>query len=126
MSHFSKIKTNIYDKNILVKTLYDMGFTCKYSDDSLSLSDIFVYSNSDTQNALFVFSWNNDCYNLLADLQLWRLDIDFNYFVDSLSQMYAYNMILSKSSISGFDKISEKVIDDGSIKIKLKRWSVVH
>nr|YP_010937605.1 hypothetical protein Ycf35 [Palisada intermedia]WKW95732.1 hypothetical protein Ycf35 [Palisada intermedia] len=125
MSHFSKIKTNIYDDNVLVKTLNDMGFICKYSMDSLSSRDIFVYSTShdDTDKHLFVFTWNGSFYNLLADLHLWSLNIDFNYFMDSLSQMYAYNVILNQGLLSGFNKVSEKTISDGSIKIKLKKWS---
>lgn len=123
MSHFSKIKTNIYDDNVLVKTLNDMGFICKYSIDSLSSRDIFVYNTSNADKYLFLFTWNGSFYNLLADLQLWSLDIDFNYFIDSLSQMYAYNVILNQGSLSGFDKVSEQTICDGSIKIKLKKWS---
>nr|CRF40047.1 Hypothetical protein ycf35 [Laurencia snackeyi] len=123
MSHFSKIKTNIYDNNVLVKTLNDMGFICKYSMDSLSSRDIFVYDTFNTDKYLFVFTWNGNFYNLLADLQLWSLDVDFSYFMDSLSQMYAYNIILNQGLLSGFNKVSENTISDGSIKIKLKKWS---
>nr|YP_010951458.1 Ycf35 [Laurencia catarinensis]WMP12397.1 Ycf35 [Laurencia catarinensis] len=123
MSHFSKIKTNIYDDNVLVKTLNDMGFICKYSMDSLSSRDIFVYNTCNADKYLFVFTWNGSFYNLLADLQLWSLDIDFHYFMDSLSQMYAYNIILNQGFLSGFNKVGEKTVSDGSIKIKLKKWS---
>nr|YP_009391572.1 hypothetical protein [Laurenciella marilzae]ARW59716.1 hypothetical protein [Laurenciella marilzae] len=122
MSHFSKIQTNIYDSNLLVKTLNNMGFVCKYSNDCLSSKDIFVYSNS-SENYLFAFTWDGTSYNLLADLQLWTLSTDINYFIDTLSQKYAYNMILSQSVLSGFSKISETVAVDGSIKVRLKRWS---
>nr|WMP11758.1 Ycf35 [Laurencia australis]WMP11969.1 Ycf35 [Laurencia australis] len=123
MSHFSKIKTNIYDDNVLVKTLNNMGFICKYSTDSLSSRDIFVYSSYNTNKHVFVFTWNGSFYNLLADLQLWSLDTDFNHLMDSLSQMYAYNIILNQGLLSGFNKVSENTIYDGSIKIKLKKWS---
>ena len=121
MSHFSKIKTNITDANILVKTLHEMGFVYKYSNSSLK--EIYVYSNSNSEGYLFSFVWNGNYYNLLADIHLWSLDVDFNYFLDSLSKMYAYNIILNQGTLSGFNKVSEKTNSDGSIKITLKRWS---
>nr|ARW60126.1 hypothetical protein [Laurencieae sp.] len=123
MSHFSKIKTNISNKNILINTLHDMGFMYKYSRDSLSSKDILVYDGRGSKSYLFSFVWNDSQYNLLADLQLWSLDVDFNYFLDSLSQMYAYNMVVDQSTLGGFHKVNEEVMTDGSIRVKLKRWS---
>nr|YP_009944523.1 hypothetical protein [Osmundea sinicola]QFR99817.1 hypothetical protein [Osmundea sinicola] len=123
MSHFSKIKTNIANNDMLTTTLSEMGFIYKYSTDAVSQKDIFVYTSRDITNHVFSFIWNGSNYNLLADVNSWSLDVDFNCFIDSLSQIYAYNIILNQSCLNGFSKVSEKTATDGSIKIKLKRWS---
>nr|ARW64075.1 hypothetical protein [Chondria sp. (in: red algae)] len=130
MSHFSKIKTNISDEKILVKTLKQMGFNYEYFSDSstnmndlISMSNIIIHDNSYQKKHLFSFVWTNNQYNLVADLQMWNLDVNFDYFLDLLSQKYAYNVILNQSFINGFTTINEKILEDGSIKIVLKRWS---
>nr|YP_009398179.1 hypothetical protein [Thaumatella adunca]ARW67365.1 hypothetical protein [Thaumatella adunca] len=133
MSHFSKIKTNISNFDTLSRTITQLGFnyklfnsdSCNILDDSKSLvKNILVYSLSKNsqKNSLFSFIWNGYQYNLVVDEQLWSLDMDLNYFIDRLSQQYAYNIILNQSISNGFQKVSEKAEDDGSIKITLQRW----
>nr|YP_009397776.1 hypothetical protein [Sonderella linearis]ARW66962.1 hypothetical protein [Sonderella linearis] len=130
MSHFSKIKTNISNLDILKKTVEQLGFN--YELDSsyiISESDaqipkkINIYNNSINSNYLFSFIWNYSEYDLLVDFQSWNLDIDFNFFIDKLSQQYAYNVILNKTISSGFQKVSEKYSNDGSIIITVQKWS---
>lgn len=130
MSHFSKIKTNLVKRKVLIKTLEQMGFECQYFDNHhLNLTktqdyrNIAVYHLSKYNNHLFSLIWSHDHYSIVADLQLWNLDMDFNYFVDSLSQRYAYNMVVNQGFLGGFSKINENVLADGSIKVVLKRWS---
>nr|ARW63653.1 hypothetical protein [Chondria sp. (in: red algae)] len=130
MSHFSKIRTNISNKAILVKTLNQMqfNFECLGSQDvhlnNLMVNDdIIVHDYTKSKNHLFTFIWNGNQYNLVVDLELWNLDMSFEYFVDLLSQNYAYNIILDQGLTSGFSKIGEHVLSDGSIKLTLKRWS---
>nr|YP_009393446.1 hypothetical protein [Bostrychia simpliciuscula]ARW62008.1 hypothetical protein [Bostrychia simpliciuscula] len=131
MSHFSKIKTNISNLSVLKQTLKDLGFhlflssssnlykESEYLDNSINL---VVYNCSLYKDPLFSFLWNGFEYNLIVDLQLWSLDIDVNYFIDKLSQKYAYNLILNKSISSGFQKVSEKITADGSMKITVQKW----
>nr|YP_010170894.1 hypothetical protein K8K75_pgp172 [Chondria tumulosa]QSD57035.1 hypothetical protein [Chondria tumulosa] len=130
MSHFSKIRTNISNSDVLLKTLDQMGFDCEYFDSknvsvpcNLSIHNVAVYDFSKNKKQLFGFIWNESQYNLVADLDLWSLDMDFNYFVDLLSQRYAYNMILNQSSVGGFCKVDENILSDGSIKVVLRKWS---
>lgn len=132
MSHFSKIKTNISNLSILKQTLQDLGFYFELVSHSISdnksqnicePTDLVIYSCSLYKNPLFRFVWNVSEYNLIVDLQLWSLDMDINYFIDKLSQKYAYNMILNQSVSSGFQKIHEKISNDGSVKVTLQKWS---
>lgn len=135
MSHFSKIKTNISNLNVLRQTIHQLGFHYQIISlatlDNLSKSscnlfmpmDLIVYRSSLEKKPLFSFVWNTFEYNLMIDLQLWDLDMDVNYFVDKLSQRYAYNIILNQSIASGFQKIDEKMAADGSMQLTVQKWS---
>lgn len=136
MSHFSKIKTNISSLSILKQTIQQLGFhyelaypseiiKSKEFTNASMYQNLLVYSSSVNvvnKKPLFSFVWNNSEYHLLVDLQLWSLNMDVNYFIDKLSQKYAYNMILSQSMSSGFQKINEKCISDGSIQVVVQKW----
>ena len=125
MSHFSKIKTNITNLSALRKTINQLGFRYKILsnsvDNSLVERNLLLYDTDD--NLVTTFAWNGFEYNIIVDLQLWHLNMDFNYFVERLSQQYAYNVILGQSNSNGFQKVNEYIDTDGSIKITLKRWS---
>jgi len=125
MSHFSKIKTNITDLSILCKAVDQLGFRYEIlrdsANDSMIEKNLLLYDTSD--NLITTFAWNGFEYNIIVDLQLWHLNIDFNYFVERLSQQYAYNVIMGQSYSNGFQKVHEHVKSDGSIKITLKKWS---
>nr|YP_009393852.1 hypothetical protein [Polysiphonia sertularioides]ARW62414.1 hypothetical protein [Polysiphonia sertularioides] len=128
MSHFSKIRTNIIDLEILKKTVKDLGFSYstigpsnEFFEDSVCL---FVY-NEDTSSDLlpvFHFEWNGFHYSIVADLGLWNLDIDFEYFMECLLQKYAYNTVISQGLAHGFCCVSEKIVSDGSVALTLQRF----
>nr|YP_010619014.1 hypothetical protein PNW47_pgp168 [Pterosiphonia complanata]WAX03027.1 hypothetical protein [Pterosiphonia complanata] len=133
MSHFSKIKTNITDLNVLIKTIGQLGFdyqfvsstdNCFYTHEENKNNDLLVYqiNKYGNKNHVFTFIWNVSEYNLVVDLELWSLSIDFNYLFDHLLQQYAYNMIMNTSSILGFQKVKEQLNYDGSIKLTLQKW----
>nr|YP_009397367.1 hypothetical protein [Dasyclonium flaccidum]ARW66553.1 hypothetical protein [Dasyclonium flaccidum] len=133
MSHFSKIKTNISSLSILKKTIHELGFYYNVvnlpsvNQKKASFSDksnLDIYSSSTLSGVpLCSFIWNDLEYHLIVDVQLWNLHMDFNYFLDKLSQKYAYNMILCQTNMSGFEKINEKINSDGSIIMTIQRWS---
>nr|QCI06505.1 hypothetical protein [Erythroglossum lusitanicum] len=133
MSHFSRIKTNISNFEILIKTLNDLGFKYKFNQFSNSIIDknklsnldnIFVYNNLSDDKSLFNFSWDGSQYILLADFQLWNLDINIDYFLEQLNQKYAYNIILNRANSNGFQKSDQKIMLDGSIKVIMQRWNI--
>nr|ARW69248.1 hypothetical protein [Polysiphonia sp.] len=121
MSHFSKIKTNINNLDILTKTIDQLGFRHQLISEN---NDIVVYNfdSNGNQNHILTFKWNKVSYSIVVDMQLWNLEVDFGYFTDTLFQKYAYNIVVNTSVTNGFQKIEESFNNDGSINIKLKRW----
>lgn len=131
MSHFSRIKTNISNFEILIKTLNDLGFKHKLNQVNNSqirinkvsnINNIFVYRNLSDNQSLFNFSWDGSQYILLADFQLWNLDINIDCFLQKLNQKYAYNIILNQGNSNGFQESDQKIMFDGSLKVIMQRW----
>nr|ARW64902.1 hypothetical protein [Polysiphonia sertularioides] len=127
MSHFSKIKTSITNLRILKKSILDLGL--KYiNSGEYSLTHckagLFVYDHSTTiQDTPFIsFEWVNNDYTMVVDLDLWRLDVDFNYFTDRLFPQYGYNIVIDNGSFGGFHKAIESFVEDGSIKVTFKKF----
>nr|QCI05290.1 hypothetical protein [Compsothamnion thuyoides] len=123
MSHFSKILTCISNLEILKKTINDLGFKYKVDKYNLRKNKLDIYDFSIEDKLLFSFEFDQDKYVLIADLQLWSLNIDFNSFLEKLNQYYSYNIVLNQSQVKGFNKTFEKVMDDGSIKLVMEKWS---
>nr|QCI05613.1 hypothetical protein [Cryptopleura ramosa] len=133
MSHFSRIKTNIVNCEILKKTLVDLGFKykCYQNNDQINnltninqVNFINVYSNLSDSQSLFNFSWDGLQYILVADFQLWNLDINVDYFLEKLTQCYASNIVIYQGISNGFQASEQIVMQDGSLKIVMQRWNV--
>ena len=130
MSHFSKIQTSIYDIKLLKKTLIDLGF--KYDSSLTSIHDANgrlykvdlvakLYQKSEN-NLCIGFAWDGDKYSIITDLDFWFNDISFDLFVEKLNQSYSINVILDQTINDGFQKINQKNLNDGSIKLTVQRW----
>jgi len=129
MSHFSKIKTNISNIEILKKTLKDLDFNYNlsnsnnnYQDNDFDNNNIVVFADNLNDQPLFSFSWNGKEFMLIADLYLWNLDISVKYFLEKLSQQYAYNTILYQSLKNGFKSKVQTIASNGSIKLVVEKW----
>ena len=121
MSHFSKIKTNISSLEMLKKTLKDLGFSY-IANNSLN-NDIIVFKKNDNSQPLFNFAWDGKEFILMADLYLWNLDVSVEYFLEKLSQQYAYNIVLNESLVNGFDYKIKTLTNNGSIKLIVEKWN---
>ena len=131
MSHFSKICTSINNLNLLKKTLIDLGFNCneeiKFIKDTNgkmhSVDLVATYKVQQVTEALIGFSWYNDCYDVIVDLDFWKKSSPFNFFIEQLNQNYALNTILQQTEIEGFQKIKQHCLSDGSVKLIVQRWA---
>ena len=128
MSHFSTIKTQLKEAEPLFKALRNLGYSInqeeklikgyrgKYTpvDISLSLPD----------ETKVGFKWDNNskAYELVTDLDLWKFEIPVERFISKVTQMYAYQTIISKTQEDGYQIVEQKNKNDGSIELVLTKW----
>ena len=130
MSHFSTIKTELRDPVALVAALKDLGQTPSEA------AQLLRGYQGQTQEADLCcpqadggdigFRWNSSegRYELVTDLDLWRLPIPIERFMSQLTQRYALHTILNSASAEGFVVGEQQLSADGSIELVVTRWQV--
>ena len=128
MSHFSTIKTQLRETEPLIKALNQLGFDIDhekkfvkgYKGRNTSV-DLSIDLAGDTKVG---FKWNNnsDTYELVTDLDLWRFDLPVERFISKVTQMYAYQTIISKTAEDGYQIVEQKNKNDGSIELVVTKW----
>jgi len=83
--------------------------------------DISMNLPGDTQVG---FKWDNNsnAYELVTDLDLWKFEIPVERFISKVTQMYAYQTIISKTQDDGYQIVEQKNKNDGSIELVLTKW----
>ena len=128
MSHFSTIKTQLKDKEPLIKALNNLGYMINQEEKfvkgykgKFTAVDISMNLPGDTQVG---FKWdkNSNAYELVTDLDLWKFEIPVERFISKVTQMYAYQTIISKTQEDGYQIVEQKNKNDGSIELVLTKW----
>ena len=127
MSHFTKIKTKIYDLEILKKSLTDLNleFTAEnleingYNNQKASADLIIKQSN----NYDIGFKWNGTEYQMVTDLMFWSQDYSVDKFLNQINQRYAYNAILNLSGKENFQIKRSENLENGSVRALLERFN---
>ena len=128
MSHFSTIKTQLKEAKPLIKALDNLGYTINQDEKFIkgyrgkfTAVDISMDLPGDTKVG---FKWDNNsnAYELVADLDLWKFEIPVERFISKVTQMYAYETIISKTKEDGYQIVEQKNINDGSIELVLTKW----
>ena len=128
MSHFSTIKTQIKEAEPLIKALDNLGFTINQEEKfvkgyrgKFTAVDISMNLPGDTKVG---FKWDNNSnsYELVTDLDLWKFEIPVERFISKVTQMYAYQTIISKTKEDGYQIVEQKNKNDGSIELVLTKW----
>ena len=128
MSHFSTIKTQIKEAEPLIKALNSLGYIVKKEEKYVkgyrgrfTAVDISINLPGDTKVG---FKLNNslNSYELVTDLDLWKFDIPVERFISKVTQMYAYQTIISKTEDDGYQIVEQKNKNDGSIELVLTKW----
>ncbi len=128
MSHFSVIKTKLKEAKPLSKALNQLGYVInqekkfiKGYKGQFTEVDISIDLPGDTKVG---FKWDNnsDSYELVTDLDLWKFDLPVERFISKVTQMYAYNTIISKTEEEGYQIVEKKNQNDGSIELVLTKW----
>jgi hypothetical protein len=128
MSHFSTIKTQLKDAEPLIKALNNLGYIINQEEKFVkgykgrfTSVDISMNLPGDTQVG---FKWdkNSNAYELVTDLDLWKFEIPVERFISKVTQMYAYQTIISKTQEDGYQIVEQKNKNDGSIELVLTKW----
>ena len=128
MSHFSTIKTQLKDAEPLIKALNNLGYTINQEEKfvkgykgKFTAVDISMNLPGDTKVG---FKWDNNsnAYELVTDLDLWKFNLPVERFISKITQMYAYETIISKTKEDGYQIVEQKNQNDGSIELVLTKW----
>ena len=128
MSHFSTIKTQLKDAEPLIKALNNLGYIINQEEKfvkgyrgKFTAVDISMNLPGDTKVG---FKWDNNsnAYELVTDLDLWKFEIPVERFISKVTQMYAYETIISKTKEDGYQIVEQKNQNDGSIELVLTKW----
>ena len=121
MSHFTHIKTRFQNLFYLEKALtrlnidYKKTLVSQSSNPSLIISQLNGYD--------LEFSWNDQEYELIADISFWQQTYPIETFMDQIAQQYAGEVIIRESQKIGFQPVKYQQNLDGSNTLILERWN---
>ena len=128
MSHFSTIKTQLKEAEPLIKALNNLGYIINQEEKLIkgyrgkfTAVDISMDLPGETKVG---FKWDNNSnsYELVTDLDLWKYELPVERFISKVTQMYAYETIISKTKEDGYQIVEQKNQNDGSIELVLTKW----
>jgi hypothetical protein len=125
MSHFTKIKTKLYDRTTIEKSLSDLNIeweegntTVRGYKDQEQVADIVIRQNN---NHDIGFKWNNNEYELVTDLMFWNQPYSVDKFLNQVHQRYAFNLITKVSEEQSLQFVESENQEDGSIRLLLRK-----
>ena len=128
MSHFSTIKTQLKEVKPLIQALNNLGYNVNQEEKFIkgfrgkfTAVDISMSLPGDT-NVGFKWDTNSNTYELVTDLDLWKFELPVERFISKVTQMYAYQTIISKTKDEGYQIVEQKNKNDGSIELVLTKW----
>ena len=129
MSHFSTIKTQLKDKDVLLEALELLQYTVSEKQD-LVIENPSHAEEHPVMNACVAvapdigFCWieQTQSYDLYSDDQTWSLNVPPSRFIDKVTQQYARMTIHNTMKEDGWQVAEEWEMDDNSIELTLTRW----
>ena len=122
MSHFSKIKTKLTDKDTLLKALLVLGEKVDVNQELVNpighdhdkvLCEVTIGTDIGFRRN------QSGTYELVTDIQTWNRSIPPKRFIDKVAQEYAIATVLDNKD---FEVESRKKNFDGSVEIVMTRW----
>lgn len=123
MSHFTTIKVQIKNSEILHQVLQELGYQVECN------TTVRGYRGDTTQSEYVVrqkngydlgFRRNGDNYEIVADF--WGAKINQQEFVNSITQKYAHKTLMATVQEQGFNVKEEEVLGDGTVRVVVGRW----
>ena len=125
MSHFTKIKTKLYDRTTIEKSLSDLNINWETGAETIRgyknqehAADIVIRQEN---NHDIGFKWNNNEYELVADLMFWDQAYSVDKFLNQVHQRYAFNLITKVSEEQSLQFVESENQEDGSIRLLLRK-----
>ena len=123
MSHFTSIKVQIKNGEILKDILQELGYQVEVD------TNIRGYQGNQTQ-AQYVIRQDNgydlgfrkvgDSYELVSDF--WGAEIDQQAFLNPIMQKYAHKTLLNTVQEEGFNIEEQEVLEDGTVRVVVGKW----
>ncbi|MEI6046705.1 MAG: DUF1257 domain-containing protein [Chloroflexota bacterium] len=127
MSHFTRIKTKMVEKEFLLNALKDLGHP--YQEDG---SEVRGYGGRKTPAEIKIatsnpdysigFQKSGDSYEIIADWYGIR-GLKQHQFVERLNQRYAYHATRARLEEQGFTLVEEENQKDGQIHLLVRRMA---
>jgi hypothetical protein len=125
VSHFTKVKTQMVEKQYLLDALKDLRY--QYEDGDVEISGwrgakqrAEVKVRTSHAGYDIGFRKNGNCYEMIADW--WGIQgISKDSLAEQLNQRYAYHATRAKLESQGFTLVNEESEKDGQIRLVLRR-----
>jgi hypothetical protein len=123
MSHFTTIKVQIKQGQILHQVLQELGYEVEQN------TKVRGYIGNTTQAEYVIrqkngydlgFRKQGENYELVADF--WGAKINQQEFVNNITQKYAHKTLLETIQTEGFNIEEEEVLEDGTVRVIVGRW----
>ena len=129
MSHFSTIKTQLKDKEVLVESLELLQYVVRVDQDLVIENPSHAEDHPVINACIAVapdigFCWNEQTqsYDLYSDDQTWSLNVPPSRFIDKVTQQYARMTVHNTMKEEGWQVEEEWEMDDNSIELTVTRW----
>jgi len=123
MSHFTSIKVQIKNGEMLHECLQELGYQVEcntsvrgYQGDRTSAEYVIRRQNGYDLG----FRRNGDGYDLVADF--WGAGINQQAFVNSITQKYAHKTLMATVQQQGFNVEEEEILSDGTVRVLVGKW----
>jgi len=125
MSHFTTIKTEILDLNILKQTISDLGFTMHEGDKLTArngqIKSVDFFVRIDSKSCIgFKEQSPGKGYSIIASAETFYRDNN-GRMIQMIQQEYAYRKVLHETRKRGFSLVEEQRVKAGVIKLILKK-----
>lgn len=123
MSHFTTIQVQIKNGETLYRCLRELGYHVEEN------TTVRGYQKQTTQADYVVrqkngydlgFRRTGETYELVADF--WGAQINPEEFVQSVTQKYAYKMLMVSVEEQGFQVEEEERLEDGTLRVVVGKW----
>ena len=123
MSHFTTIKVQIKQGEVLLQVLKELGYQVEqntnvrgYMGDTTNAEYVIKQSNGYDLG----FRQNGESYELVADF--WGAKINQQEFINNISQRYAHKTLMETIQTEGLNVEEEEVLADGTVRVVVGRW----